>query len=306
MTLGRCILIAVLAGLGALAAVGATPSHATFAGQNGLLAYQATVGAHTELFTVKADGTGAKQLTDWTDSDAINAAWSPDGTHIVFVRHWLKPQEHFRIYTINSDGSELRGLNDKLRGTPIWTPDGRHLLLVRNLKFVVVNADGTGAKDAGVPGLPGDPCFLGHSERVAELVSRSDGESSIFVGRIGGGRGSLKRITPWQGMTDKIDCSPDGTRVAFSSPQIEPSESASANVYTVRSDGTGLQKLTHNVGGKIHNGFDSWSPNGRQIAFVSDKTGTYEIYSMDADGSHVTQITHGPEAHLASWGTVPN
>ena len=119
-------------------AIVAAPSHATFAGQNGLLAYQATVGAHTELFMVKADGTGTKQLTNWTNSDAINAAWSPDGRQIAFVRHWLKPQEHFRIYTINFDGSELRSLNDKLRGTPIWTPDSRHLLLVHNLKFVVV------------------------------------------------------------------------------------------------------------------------------------------------------------------------
>ena len=67
-----------------------------------------------------------------------------------------------------------------------------------------------------------------------------------------------------------------------------------------------FRQLTHDAGGKIHNGFDSWSPDGRKIAFASDKTGTYEIYSMNADGTHVTQITRGPEAHLASWGTVPN
>ena len=73
----------------------------------------------------------------------------------------------------------------------------------------------------------------------------------------------------------------------------------------MKPDGTGLRKLTHNVGGKIQNGADSWSPDGRKIAFVSNRTGTFEIYSMNADGTHVTQITHGPEAHLASWGSHP-
>jgi hypothetical protein len=43
---------------------------------------------------------------------------------------------------------------------------------------------------------------------------------AIFVGRLGGGRGSIKRITPWQLLADKIDCSPDGTRIAFSNSHL--------------------------------------------------------------------------------------
>jgi WD40-like Beta Propeller Repeat len=50
---------------------------------------------------------------------------------------------------------------------------------------------------------------------------------------------------------------------------------------------------------------DSWSPDGRKIAFVSNRTGTYEIYVMNADGSGVSQLTRGPEAHRAAWGTHP-
>ena len=29
----------------------------------------------------------------------------------------------------------------------------------------------------------------------------------------------------------------------------------------------------------------AWSPDGRKIAFVSDRDGTYEVYVMNADGS---------------------
>jgi Tol biopolymer transport system component len=38
----------------------------------------------------------------------------------------------------------------------------------------------------------------------------------------------------------------------------------------------------------------AWSPNGKQIAFVSDRSGNYRIYKMNADGSHIVQLTRNP------------
>jgi hypothetical protein len=42
-------LLPLLAGLGVLTAIVAAPSHATLAGRNGLLAYQATAGNHIDI-----------------------------------------------------------------------------------------------------------------------------------------------------------------------------------------------------------------------------------------------------------------
>ena len=36
----------------------------------------------------------------------------------------------------------------------------------------------------------------------------------------------------------------------------------------------------------------AWSPDGRQIAFVSDRDGNWEIYVMNADGSSQTNLTN--------------
>lgn len=94
-------------------------------------------------------------------------------------------------------------------------------------------------------------------------------------------------------------------RIAYSSPGIGDRPGVSSNVFTVRPDGTGLVKLTNSRGGKINNDLDSWSPDGTKIAFVSNRTGTVEIYVMNAKGSGVTQVTRVPEAHHASWGTHP-
>ena len=291
---------ALLVGLVAFSAIVAAPTLAAFTTRNGLLAYQSMVGAHIALFTVKPGGTGVRQLTNWTDSDAINAAWSPDGKQIAFVRSWNNGNKQ-QIYTMSADGSGLRSLGGKLRGSVVWLSNGK-LLTVRALRFVIVNADGTGIRDAGIPGVPGDsPCMLRGTNQVAELVSRGDGKSTIFLGRIGGGNGSLKRLVPWEGI-NHIACSSDGSQIAFNTPNYESSPQSS-NVYTIKTDGTGLREVTHNVGGKIDNVPDSWSPDDRKLAFISNRTGTFEIYSINTDGTGVTQITHGPEAHLASWGS---
>jgi Tol biopolymer transport system component len=39
--------------------------------------------------------------------------------------------------------------------------------------------------------------------------------------------------------------------------------------------------------------------------FASNRSGKYQIYSMNADGTGVKEITRGNEAHLASWGSHP-
>ena len=38
----------------------------------------------------------------------------------------------------------------------------------------------------------------------------------------------------------------------------------------------------------------AWSPDGSQIAFVSDRDGNSEIYVMDADGENLTRLTNDP------------
>jgi TolB protein len=37
--------------------------------------------------------------------------------------------------------------------------------------------------------------------------------------------------------------------------------------------------------------YPCWSPDGRQIAFTSDRDGTYNLYVMDANGANVRQLT---------------
>src|ERR687888_552078 len=56
--------------------------------------------------------------------------------------------------------------------------------------------------------------------------------------------------------------------------------------------GQGLRRLTS---GRTDDYEPTWSPQGR-IAFTSDRTGNWEIYAMNADGTGVTNLTRDPSA----------
>ena len=116
--------VAALAGL----ALAAEPSQATFAGANGLLVYQGQVGRHVQLFTVRPDGTGTRQITCFRDSDALSPAWSRDGERIVLARDYAvgTSTEHLDIVTVDANGGGLLAMGLKgLNGvTRTWSPAG--------------------------------------------------------------------------------------------------------------------------------------------------------------------------------------
>ena len=49
------------------------------------------------------------------------------------------------------------------------------------------------------------------------------------------------------------------------------------------------------------NEWPRWSPDGRHLAFASNRTGNFDIYTMDADGSHVRRLTRGGNSFSPAW-----
>jgi len=57
-------------------------------------------------------------------------------------------------------------------------------------------------------------------------------------------------------------------------------------IYSVKPDGSAMKQLTD----QGNNVTPSWTPEGKQIIFASDRAGTRELYVMHEDGSRVSRI----------------
>jgi TolB protein len=77
--------------------------------------------------------------------------------------------------------------------------------------------------------------------------------------------------------------SPDSKKIAFCR---QPAAGGGTDIYVMDADGGNVKLIQEN-------GFDpAWSPDGKQIAFVSGRNGAgFHLYSMKADGSDVTELT---------------
>lgn len=71
-------------------------------------------------------------------------------------------------------------------------------------------------------------------------------------------------------------------------------ENGNLDIYTVRPDGSELTNLTNNP---AHDGNPFWSPDGKRIAFESDRAGLTQIFVMDPNGPNVIQLTNGEANH---------
>ena len=91
-------------------------------------------------------------------------------------------------------------------------------------------------------------------------------------------------------------------RIAFVS-----SRNGNAEIYVMDADGSNQRRLTNHPDRDFS---PSWSPDGKRIAFVSNRDGhvnirgrlTYEIYVMDANGENQQNLTNDPSNDRSpSW-----
>ena len=84
------------------------------------------------------------------------------------------------------------------------------------------------------------------------------------------------------------DISPDGKRVTFG---------ARGDIFTVPAESGITRNLTESSG--AHDRYVAWSPDGKYIAYLSDKDGEFEIYIQNQDGSEpAKKITKNSKSYI--------
>lgn len=167
-------------------------------------------------------------------------------------------------------------------------------------RIYVMNADSSGVTPLSPDGLDDTaPTWSPDGQKIA-FVSRRDGNREIYVMDADGQ--SVINVTRHPADDWTPAWSPDGTRLAFSSIRSGGWEIYVLDTTCFSAPETcpdTLTQITNDGNGNIS---PVWSPDGSRFAFNSKRTGNWDIYTMNPDGSDVRQITTHPENDLApAW-----
>ena len=137
--------------------------------------------------------------------------------------------------------------------------------------------------------------------RIA-FASDRDGNWEIYVMDVDGG--NPRNLTNDPSDDRDPSWSPDGKRIVFFSNRDGHviDGRPTSEIYVMDADGGNPQNLTND---RNDDRFPSWSPDGKRIAFVSDRDGPpryFDIYVMDADGGNLQRLTSDPrDDRNPSW-----
>jgi Tol biopolymer transport system component len=289
---------------------------ATFPGVNGRIVFQADTGSGNQIYTVRPNGHDLRQVTHVNVGEANAPDWSPDGRRIAFEHPQDTADICADIAIMNADGSELVDLlqpNPHIcEGEPSFTPDGRRIVFER------FNID-TG-EDAiwsmNIDGTDRRLVTTGTGIGVTDPNVSPDGKTLSFVGfngldfgealfTVGIDGSNLNQLTPFTiDLAIKQDWAPDGQHLLVGTYANSSQLGVSANIATIRPDGTDLRYLTHYQGGDVNAFVGSYSPDGRWIVFRLQDHGSYGLFRMRSDGSNL-QVILGFSSfrpRLIDWG----
>jgi uncharacterized protein YraI len=267
------------------------------------------------IYVVNPNGSGLRYLTH-----GIDPAISPDGQQVAFTR-WDGTGLGVTgsVWVINLDGSGERqvvgGLNQPK--APSWSPDGKQVVINEQHGGRVVidpKKDCLVAPNGRIVFCrPIDPNWglttinmdtgtfqdqVHDAKSFGPSWSPTQPDLVISQGQRGLVQVDLQKGTQSQITNDPSDraplFSPDGTQIVESYWQNDHWE-----IHKMNADGSGAVRLTETpvtvlvdqqLAGQTPHSWDNaapvWSPDGSQIAFLTNRNGGWEVWIMNADGSN--------------------
>jgi len=258
-------------------------------------------------------------------------AISPDGQTVAF---WRDEGGQHGLYLVNVDGGgEQRILTrGELLRAPSWSPDGKSIVFSRvigqgacrdaghsiclpdtfpyNQMFPLKTFDvwglssidrrGDGFRDLAAMSSAfspdwGERGIVYHSDAGIQVTqdNGNDDENVLLLGNY------RYQDPAWQ---------PGGARIAFQSLEKDHWE-----IFTANADGSNPVALTRPATTLVpklpHNVAPAWSPDGQAIVFLSNRSGDWAFWVMDASGGNQHQLPidvpieyHYQTEQVVSWG----
>jgi tricorn protease len=262
-------------------------------GKNVLFTSARGEGFMPKLYTVPVTGGLAR---DAGPDMGIDGAYSPDGTKLAVTR---KAQTYWRKFYRGSFQSDITVMDlaartfkdvtdfDGLDSWPMWSQDG-HIYFVSDREgngltniWRVPDSGGSAEKvtsfatgDVRFPGMSSDgkTIVFEHDFGLWKLDLQSKESHPITLDIAAETQENLSEYRDYTSQVDDYDLAPNGRRIAFA---------IHGEVFTAPTDEGDVVQITESPW-KDHN--VEFSPDGKFLAYVSDRTGREEIYLAPADG----------------------
>ena len=291
-------------------------------------------GNNTDIFVMRASGSGRKRLTATASLNETQPAWSPGG-------RWIAYTEKKGVYAMRSDGKKVRLvatrglqpswergksglvytrrtyrwsgfvlrtdvngkhkrwlLRPRLDASPTWSPDGTRLAFTRDGVVFLEYVDGGAPRSTGLRGS--DPAWSPDGEHLVVasgldlMIANADGSEPTSLGL------TLDPATFTH--VSEPDWSPkkaSSNSIAFVATNV----SGIRNIFVVKLNEKTLTVKSSSLE-QLSSGCDtigasspSWSPNGSRIAFACDQS----IASTDGNGSNLIPLVDEAENATLAW-----
>jgi TolB protein len=245
-----------------------------------------------DLFVIGSDGAHEVQLTNTPDREGM-AGWTRDSKHIVFS---VFDNGSSTLYEIDLEGKTKRQIAVVPGRSAALSPDGKLVVYWSgdwtSMRVFVAPLDGSSP-----PRQINDGTSIAWMTRWSPdgkqiaFTSRNDPQSelAIFVVNADGtGRRQLSRISREEGAAEGPAWSRDGRQIAM---QVgSRATKGLAHVWVVDAvTGEGRKLAAHE---QVYlDETPSFFPDGKRIAFQSDRSGRMEIWVMNSDGTNAKQLT---------------
>jgi TolB protein len=165
----------------------------------------------------------------------------------------------------------------------------RKLLLGITGAVVVASAVLAGAHTASAAEYVYRCCYSASIDQPFVFTSTRTGHGEIWSQYADGS--GLRQLTS----TNSNDVQPsfNGSRsqVVFASDRLRPGFPGRYAIFVMNADGTNQHAVTGLSGNGLGDRMPSFNAAGTKIAFMSDRTGSDQLYEMNADGSGLVQLT---------------